>query len=214
MAQSPVKWNILLDFDKTIAEGHSGGVNFSEDSPMSEANKIAFETRLRMWLSAGHNVAIITRGIDVKIGHYFKWILKIPITLKGFKPGKLSIFAPTAETFYSHQDDKFWAVEKTKYVQSFLEKSGTNNPVGISHTIFMDDTVPNVESMTAKYSRSPSRMVCQIARPGKYMETFDFVDSLISTSSGGRGKIKRGSRKRTKKRQTRRRVTTKRRKYR
>jgi hypothetical protein len=197
------KWNILLDFDRTIAEGHSGGVDFSENSPMGEANKIAFETYLQKWLAAGHNVAIITRGIDVKIGHYFKWILKIPITLKGFKPGKLSIFAPTAETFYAHPEDEFWAVEKTKYVQSFLEKSGTNNPFGISHTIFMDDTQLNMDEMWKKYPWNPTRMICHTAVPGKYKVTFNFVDSVVGEMTGGKTRKRRRTNKKTRRKRRR-----------
>ena len=66
--QSGGKWNILLDFDGTIAEGHSNGINYIKngkvnDSIMGEKNILDFKTELNKWFDAGHKVAIISRGI-------------------------------------------------------------------------------------------------------------------------------------------------------
>jgi hypothetical protein len=71
------KLNILLDFDKTVAGGHSGGRVFTPTTPMDSTNQEVFKTNVYKWLKAGHNVAIITRGIDEKISAYFRAILHL-----------------------------------------------------------------------------------------------------------------------------------------
>ena len=67
--QSGGKWNILLDFDGTIAEGHSNGINYIKvdgevkQNIMGKENIKAFKYELNKWFDAGHKVAIISRGI-------------------------------------------------------------------------------------------------------------------------------------------------------
>ncbi len=189
----PKKWNILLDFDKTVAGGHSGGRVFTPTSPMDSANQEVFKSNVYNWLKAGHNVAIITRGIDVNISAYFKDILQIPYTLNGFEPGVISIFAPDKTTFESSGDEMFWALEKTKYVTRFLQlSSSANNP-----TIFIDDTVKNVEGMKKVHPNIKSLSVT----PGDYPWVFRTVNAALQ--SGGKRKTKRCRKTKRKKTRTR-----------
>ena len=46
----PKKWNILLDFDKTVAGGHSGGRVFTPTSPMDSRNQEVFKSNVINWL--------------------------------------------------------------------------------------------------------------------------------------------------------------------
>ena len=71
--QSGGKWNILLDFDRTIAKGHSDGNKYTYDDNdgtrkvyadiMDYDNITTFIDQLTKWFEAGHKVAIISRGI-------------------------------------------------------------------------------------------------------------------------------------------------------
>ncbi len=208
-------WNILLDFDKTIAGGHSHGRDFSATSPMDQRNIEVFREQLSSWFQAGHRVAIITRAIDNNIFDYLRGdyvdlftMTAIDMVKNGYKPGSLSIYAPNDTSFNSSDSTTFWANTKTEYVADFLNKSGTNNPDGISHSIFMDDTIPNVQAMQVAFPT----MVCQAAEPGNYTKTFAFVNKTIGLVSGG--KRRKNKRTRTNKQKSKSsRNQTKRRRY-
>ena len=194
-------WNILLDFDKTIAGGHSHGRDFTATSPMDETNIDVFRKQLSSWFEAGHRVAIITRAIDNNIFDYLRGdyvdlytTTAIDMVKNGYKSGSLSIYAPNDTSFNSSDSTTFWANTKTKYVADFLNKSDTNNPDGISHSIFMDDTIPNVQAMQLAFPT----MVCQAAEPGNYTKTFALVNKTIGLSGGRRRKNKRTKTKRQK----------------
>jgi hypothetical protein len=198
---SKERWNILLDFDKTIAGGHSHGRDFTATSPMDETNIDVFRKQLSSWFEAGHRVAIITRAIDKNIFDYLRGdyvdlytTTAIDMVQNGYKSGSLSIYAPNDTSFNSSDSTTFWANTKTKYVADFLNKSDTNNPDGISHSIFMDDTIPNVQAMQLAFPT----MVCQAAEPGNYTKTFAFVNKTIGMSGGRRKKNKRTKTKRQK----------------
>ncbi len=51
--------NIFVDFDLTIAGGHSGGFAMFSD-PMDTTNKIYIKTKISEWLNKGYNVIIVT----------------------------------------------------------------------------------------------------------------------------------------------------------
>lgn len=186
-------WNIFLDFDRTIAEGHSGGHRFTELSPMGEENKKAFLMNVASWLKRGYNVAVITRGIDTAIGPYFEDILGLTPIMNDYKKGSISIYAPDEETFNAHTATDFWALKKTEFVADILEK------IGPSKSIFMDDTEANVEAMKESFPT----MICEVAEPGAYETTFATVNSFLPKSGGSR-------RNKVRRRQTRREKRTKR----
>jgi hypothetical protein len=178
-------WNIFLDFDRTIAEGHSGGYKFSKGSPMDEDNKRAFKDCLANWMKGGHNVAVITRGIDDAIRPYFETVIDLTPIMNDYKKGSLSIYAPDEDTFYSNPSSDFWALKKTEFVADIIEKIGSSEDGAKS--IFMDDTEVNVEAMKTKFPK----MVCEVAEPGAYETTFSKVNSFLPKVGGLRKKTGR-----------------------
>jgi hypothetical protein len=175
-------WNIFLDFDKTIAMGHSGGHKFSKESPMDGDNKRVFLENVTSWLKRGHNFAVITRGIDTSIGPYFKNILGLTPIMNDYKKGSVSFYAPDEETFYSDSSSAFWASKKTEFVADIIGKIGAAEDG--SKCIFMDDTEANVDEMKEKYPN----MVCEVAPAGDYESTFAKVNSVLPKSGGLRRK--------------------------
>ena len=167
--------NILLDFDGTCSGGHSKGRVFNETCPMDKENQIMFIENLNTWLNAGHNVAIITRGIGTKIGPYFTNILGIPFISDGFQQGVVSIFAPDDETFNAHPGADFWADEKLIYVKRFLDCSESSG----RPTIFVDDTLINVTAMQSEF---PDMKCVHVARFGDYLFTFESVNNFINVN--------------------------------
>jgi hypothetical protein len=171
-------WNIFLDFDRTIAEGHSGGHRFSDLSPMGKENKKVFLMNVASWLKRGYNVAVITRGIDTAIGPYFEDVLGLTPIMNDYKKGSVCIYAPDEETYNTHRATDFWALKKTEFVADILEK------IGPSKSIFMDDTEENVEAMKAAFPT----MICEVAEAGAYETTFATVNSFLPKSGGSRRK--------------------------
>ena len=53
---------IFLDFDMTIVGGHRRGYAMDHD-PMNKTNKKFIKQKISDWLSNGHNVIIVTRGL-------------------------------------------------------------------------------------------------------------------------------------------------------
>jgi len=166
------KWTILLDFDRTVAGGHSGGRNFGPRSPMAPANKRAFLSAVNGWLRDGHNVVIVTRGIDVLISDYFERVLGLVPAMYTIVPGRVSIYAPDETLFNSDGSVDFWATIKTEFVADILRTLGSDG----SSTVFMDDTPENVALMAVTYPR----MTCVTAKAGDYMDTYETVDRIIS----------------------------------
>jgi hypothetical protein len=188
-------WNIALDFDRTCTEGHSGGTYQGRD-PMTNKNKERFVEEVKEWLNQGHNVVILTRGIDLRVLSYISGLPNLDsknIILNDFQKGKLCIYAPDEQTFIAHTDEQWWAKEKVNYMDKFLEKSD----IGINGTIFMDDTLVNVNAMQKAYLY----MTCEQAMPGDYESTFAKVNNTVKQMVGGRrtrrGSLRRGSLRRT-----------------
>jgi hypothetical protein len=179
------RWNIFLDFDLTVAGGHSGGRHFTEISPMDESNKEIFLENLNNWLEKGHNVAIITRGIDTKIQAFFQNILNITPEMNDYKHGEISIYAPDETTFNSHSNSEWWAEKKTEFVMDLITKIGADKTGAKS--LFIDDTVTNVSAMKIHFPN----MVCQNAEPGNYEDTYASVNNIISSKGGKRNSRRR-----------------------
>jgi len=203
-------YNILLDFDMTCTEAHSSGTY--ERDPMSSTNKDAFVAAAKGWISQGHNVAIITRGIDDAAMDYihkkFGSRFNINPTANDFRPNCLSIYAPDKETFYENSGDDFWSREKTKMVQDFLEYSRGWN----QKTIFIDDTLANVKMMKLAYPNMKCVFVkhaqsyCQHTQQyfnhfnGDYKKTFHIVDEFIANPDSVNDVLKGGKKRKTRKR--------------
>ena len=181
--------NIFVDFDMTIAGGHSGGYGMDYD-PMDETNKKFIKQKIADWLSEGHNVIILTRGIDTRTDMYLNTKLKIKHTMNSFSKGILSVYAPTEETFTVNGTAQF-AIIKTEYVADFLQKSQTES----KNSIFMDDTTLNVDEMKHQFPK----MGCIYAIPGNYTDTVSKIDTILQRKKQSAGSRKRKSRKLNKK---------------
>jgi hypothetical protein len=183
--------NIFVDFDMTIAEGHSGGYAMHHD-PMDDENKEFIKQKISLWISEGHNVIIVTRGIDSHIDMYLTKILKIDHTMNSFRKGILAVYAPTEETFSNPANGttKF-SIIKTEYVDDFLKKSKTES----KNSIFMDDTTLNVDQMKKKFPE----MECVYAVPGDYNDNVSKIDTILQRKKQAAGSRKRKSRKLNKK---------------
>jgi hypothetical protein len=166
--------NIFVDFDMTIAGGHSGGFAMRTD-PMDSVNKIYIKQKISEWLDKGHNVIIVTRGVDSHIDQYLTKKLNINHTLNDYKLGVLSVYAPTEDEFWQNNDEYKFALIKTKYVSDFLKKSDTL-PV---NSLFIDDTSINVREMK---SRFPD-MTNFVAIKGNYQDTVSKIDTWLETKS-------------------------------
>ena len=165
--------NIFVDFDYTITEKHSGGKAMDKD-PMPPDNKTFIKDKISEWLTKGHNVIIVTRGIDQQIDEYLTRKLNLPPVMKSFIKGQLSVYAPDIATFRANDGDKF-AIIKTQNVDDFLKKSNTEP----KNSIFMDDTKLNVTAMGKKFPG----MTCIVATRGKYKDTISKIDHWITSSS-------------------------------
>jgi len=161
---------------------------------MDDDNKRIFLECLAKWMQSGHNVAVITRGIDEAIGPYFDAVLGIAPIMNDYKKGFLSIYAPDEETFYSNANGDFWAQKKTEFVADIIRKIGS--PSDGSYSIFMDDTVENVAAMKLVFPN----MVCEEAEPGEYQKTFDKVNSILPRAGGLRKRTTRRKQTRRNKR--------------
>jgi len=183
--------NIFVDFDMTIAEGHSGGYAMIHD-PMDDENKEFIKQKISHWISEGHNVIIVTRGIDSHIDMYLTKILEIDHTMNSFRKGILSVYAPTEEIFSNPANGttKF-SIIKTEYVDDFLKKSKTES----KNSIFMDDTSLNVDQMKKKFPE----MECVYAVPGDYNDNVSKIDTILQRKKQAAGSRKRKSRKLNKK---------------
>ena len=184
--------NIFVDFDMTIAGGHSGGYAMDHD-PMDETNKQFIKRKILDWLYNGHNVIIVTRGVDTHIDMYLDTKLKIKHTMNSFNKGLLAVYAPTEETFKANGTTQF-AIIKTKYVEDFLRQSKTKS----DYSIFTDDTELNVDKMKQKYPN----MRCIYAVPGNYMDTVSQIDDILQHKKQEAGSRKIKSRKLKKKSKT------------
>ena len=163
---------ILLDFDNTATEHHSGGVLYDHEIPMGRENQEAFKRVASEWIHSGHNVAIMTRGIDTKISLYFTTILNMLHVMNDYRPGYISVYAPDEETFYREdQDTLWWANRKVSFVASYLDAAN----VSPGDAIFVDDTETNVRTMKHVY---PS-MKCLHASAGEYAQTFSVLRFII-----------------------------------
>lgn len=173
--------NIFVDFDMTIAGGHSGGYAMHKD-PMNEENKVFIKSKISDWLSKGNNVIIVTRGVDEHIDTYLTKKLGIEHTMNSYSKGKLSVYAPDLKTFRENGTNEF-ATIKTEYVDDFLKQSKTES----KSSIFMDDTRLNVDEMKKKFPE----MECIVAREGNYKDTVSKIDEKLKKNCcGGFKKMK------------------------
>lgn len=192
------KWAIMLDFDKTIAGGHSGGVRFTDDSPMDETNKVFFIEHMRSWLSQGHSVAILTRAVSENIVPYLTEALSVigvRVIVNNFESGALSVYAPNKTDFDHYHEPNMressaaehWAMEKVNYAVDFLNKCRCGN------ALFLDDTVLNVERMQLWLPTKIvlTKSVIEPATPGDYQSTFARVNKIIGMTGGGRRNVRR-----------------------
>jgi hypothetical protein len=174
--------NIFVDFDKTIAGGHSGGFAMTRRDPMTEENKVFIKSKISDWLSKGNNVIIVTRGVDTEIHSYLTKKLGIKHTMNSFSKGELSVYAPDFDTFHRNGDVEF-AILKTEYVDDFLKQSNTKS----KDSIFMDDTKINVDKMKEKFPE----MECLVAKEGDYEHTVSKIDNILKKKYlGGFKRIK------------------------
>jgi hypothetical protein len=181
--------NIFVDFDGTIAGGHSGGFAMEKEA-MDETNKQFIKRKINDWLYNGHNVIIVTRGINTHIDMYFDTKLQIKHTMNSFRKGLPAIYAPTLEEYSTNGTEQF-AIIKTKYVADFLRQSKTKS----NYSIFADDTQINVDKMKQKYPD----MRCIYAIPGDYKNTVSEIDAILQYRKQEAGSRKRKSRKLNKK---------------
>ena len=123
------------------------------------------------WISQGHDVAILTRGIDTKISIYFTTILNMSHIMNDHRPGYISIYAPDEKTFREDHDALWWATMKVTFAASFLQVAN----VSPNDAIFVDDTAVNVQTMKRAY---PS-MKCLHAEAGEYVQTFSVLNFII-----------------------------------
>jgi hypothetical protein len=149
-------------------------------------------------MEEGHNVAVITRGIDDAIGPYFETVLGVTPIMNEYKKGSLSIYAPDEDTFYANKESSFWALKKTEFVADIIDKIGSSSDG--KKSIFMDDTEENVLAMKVKFPH----MVCEVAEAGEYESTFAKVNSFLPKVGGMRKNFKL----KIKRRQTRRKLKT------
>lgn len=163
--------NIFVDFDLTIAGGHSGGYAMDHD-PMDSKNKMIIETAINKWLKSGCNVIIVTRGIDTHIDQYLMHKLIIKHTMNSYSKGILSVYAPDEKTFNLNGSSEF-ALLKTEYVRHFLNASKTLS----KNSFFIDDTSINVQEMKSKFPD----MTCVEAIPSKYLDTVSKIDNWIKS---------------------------------
>ena len=203
-ARRPVKRNIMLDFDGTCTKGHSGGTY--EVDPMDRANKTEFESNVKKWLYDGHNVAIITRGIDKRVEKYFREQLGIQPVMNGFEEGKLSIYAPDEAMFRQYLQAHHWSYKKPLWALDFIQKtSAVQNSIP---SIFIDDTYENVTAMKEKSKEIPELrgVVSFHVQEGDYMWTFNKVNNEFLQGKLGGGRL-RGGKTSSKKKNKRRRKT-------
>ena len=168
----PPRWAILLDFDYTSTENHSGGFTYDETWPMSKDNQEAFKRVVVDWLSSGHHVAVITRGIATKLSIYFTTILNMLHVMNDHRNGFLSIYAPDESTFNTDHDAAWWASQKVAFVSSMLDASRMSP----NDALFIDDTKKNVKAMKRAF---PS-MICLHATAGEYAQSFSMIQDAIA----------------------------------
>jgi len=139
---------LVVDLDLTVSEHHSGGVEYTENSPMDEPNKRFFAGMVAWLISKGVNVCIITRGISTLVIPWLKkvfekyaqgLIISSGENNKGqvFEKGQVSVFAPTEHEFneyprfMSYVDGFFsddgasnihWAKKKVAYMNDYLNQ--------------------------------------------------------------------------------------------
>lgn len=138
---------------------------------MGRENREAFKRVVHDWVRRGHNVAIVTRGVDTRISGYFTTILNMSHVTNEHRPGAISIYAPDETTFSQDHDTAWWATMKVSYVASFLDATG----VSPSDAIFVDDTEQNVRTMKQAYPN----MKCLHATAGEYTQTFSVLQYII-----------------------------------
>jgi hypothetical protein len=168
----PRRWAILLDFDYTSTENHSGGFTYDATWPMSKDNQEAFKRVVADWLSSGHHVAVITRGIATKLSIYFTTILNMLHVMNDHRNGFLSIYAPDESTFNTDHDATWWAAQKVAFVSSMLDASRMSP----NDALFIDDTKKNVKAMKRAF---PS-MICLHATAGEYAQSFSMIQDAIA----------------------------------
>ena len=168
----PRRWAILLDFDYTSTENHSGGFTYDATWPMSKDNQEAFKRVVADWLSSGHHVAVITRGIATKLSIYFTTILNMLHVMNDHRNGFLSIYAPDESTFNTDHDAAWWASQKVAFVSSMLDASRMSP----NDALFIDDTKKNVKAMKRAF---PS-MICLHATAGEYAQSFSMIQDAIA----------------------------------
>ena len=140
---------------------------------MSRENRDAFKGVVEDWLSRGHHVAVITRGISTKISIYFTTVLNMLHIMNDHRNGFLSIYAPDESTFHHPDHDaSWWATQKVAFVSSMLDTAR----VSPSDALFIDDTKKNVKTMKRAF---PS-MLCLHATTGEYARSFSMIQDSIA----------------------------------
>lgn len=186
------KWRICLDYDGTVFEGHTGGVN-QRENPMSPENACWFSAMLRKWMESGHYVAIITRGTRDGLVRYLSEMqincMGIDDSLETHITNEQLLYIYGAKRdvdinpnvshqentgYWRQKDTEHWAQKKVQLVNKFIEATN-GNPERI---VFADDTKLNVTEMKKTYN--PEN--CIHATYGEYKKTFREVDDIVDTS--------------------------------
>ena len=167
------QWTICLDYDGTIFEGHTSGLN-QKQKPMNLENETWFKTMLAKWQNDGHYVAIVTRGVRDNMADY---ITKINIDCVKVEPKteitdnkKLYIYG--ADDYSDMRDAIMWSKRKVEIVGEFIEAVGGSD----ERMVFADDTMINVEAMWKTY---PPKNIVNAGKKGDYKAMFREVDDIV-----------------------------------
>lgn len=171
------QWTICLDYDGTIFEGHTNGLN-QKQKPMNSENEMWFKSMLEKWQNAGHYVAIVTRGVRDNMADY---IAGIKIDCVNVSPEteitdnkKLYIYG--ADDYNDMRDATMWSKRKVDIVGEFIKAVGGSD----ERMVFADDTMINLDAMRKAY---PHDNIVNAGKKGDYKAMFREVDDIVDKST-------------------------------
>jgi hypothetical protein len=183
---------LLFDFDLTLIKGHSQGQPFTKleegEFQISHANLTLMNQNMKKWLKAGHKVVILTRCIDTEIDKFFFYYFYAGLiefnTILGMDyikgvPGAqdnmpdflgcVNIVAPNKTVYESHNNEDFWTKWKAQRATELVAKYPGHR------TLFLDDTLLNVEEMQIQVPSIWSKVV----PAGNYEMTYKIANDTL-----------------------------------